>query len=81
MKRKIEYVWLDGYGPEPNLRSKVKVIDTSAKVFNLKEIPECIADLPNLYFLNLKGSPNVHVPEKIQQKGTDMGGGMWDLQD
>ena len=48
---------------------------------NLKEIPECIADLPNLYFLNLKGSPNVQVPEKIQQKGTDMGGGMWDLQD
>jgi hypothetical protein len=48
---------------------------------NLKEIPECIADLPNLYFLNLKGSPNVNVPESIKQKGTDMGGGMWDLQD
>ena len=47
----------------------------------LKEIPECIADLPNLYFLNLKGSPNVNVPEKIKAKGTDMGGGMWDLQD
>ena len=48
---------------------------------NLKEIPECIADLPNLYFLNLKGSPNVNVPESIKQKGTDMGSGMWDLQD
>lgn len=47
----------------------------------LTEIPECIADLPNLYFLNLKGSPNVRVPESIQAKGTDMGGGMWDLQD
>lgn len=47
----------------------------------LTEIPECIADLPNLYFLNLKGSPNVKVPESIQAKGTDMGGGMWDLQD
>ena len=33
----------------------------------LKTIPECVADLPNLYFLNLKGS--------------DMGGGMWDLQE
>jgi hypothetical protein len=47
----------------------------------LTEIPECIADLPNLYFLNLKGSPNVKVPESILAKGTDMGNGMWDLQD
>jgi len=46
----------------------------------LTSIPECIADLPNLYFLNLKGSDNVQVPEKIKEKGTDMGGGMWDLQ-
>ena len=27
IKVKLEYVWLDGYQPEPNLRSKVKVID------------------------------------------------------
>ena len=27
MKIKLEYIWLDGYSPEPNLRSKVKVID------------------------------------------------------
>jgi glutamine synthetase len=27
MKIKLEYIWLDGYYPEPNLRSKVKVID------------------------------------------------------
>jgi hypothetical protein len=47
----------------------------------LTEIPECVADLPNLYFLNLKGSPNVKVPQSILDKGTDMGGGMWDLQD
>ena len=47
----------------------------------LTEIPECIADLPNLYFLNLKGSPNVRVPESILAKATDMGNGMWDLQD
>ena len=47
----------------------------------LKTIPECIADIPNLYFLNLKGSNNVNVPESIKAKGTDMGGGMWDLQE
>jgi hypothetical protein len=47
----------------------------------LTEIPECVSELPNLFFLNLKGSPNVRVPESVQAKGTDMGGGMWDLQD
>ena len=47
----------------------------------LTTVPECIADLPNLYFLNLKGSQNVNIPEKIKAKGTDMGGGMWDLQE
>lgn len=47
----------------------------------LTSIPDCISDLPNIYFLNLKGSPNVIVPKKIQETGTDMGGGMWDLQD
>lgn len=48
---------------------------------NLTTIPDCIADLPNLYFLNLKGSNNVKVPQRIQEKGTEMGNGMWDLQD
>jgi hypothetical protein len=47
----------------------------------LTSIPECIVDLPSLYFLNLKGSNNVRVPDAIKAKGTDMGGGMWDLQD
>ena len=47
----------------------------------LKSIPDCIGNLPNLFFLNLKGSDNVQVPESIKSKGTDMGNGMWDLQD
>jgi hypothetical protein len=47
----------------------------------LKSIPECVSNLPSLLFLNLKGSPNVEVPNAIREKGTDMGGGMWDLQD
>jgi Leucine-rich repeat (LRR) protein len=46
----------------------------------LKSVPECIVNLPSLLFLNLKGSPNVEVPQEIREKGTDMGGGMWDLQ-
>src|SRR3954463_13256507 len=27
MKRKLEYIWLDGYEPVPNLRSKTKIVD------------------------------------------------------
>jgi hypothetical protein len=46
---------------------------------DLTNIPECIGNLPNLVFLNLKGSPNVKVPNSIQQKGIDMGNGLWDL--
>lgn len=42
MKLKLEYIWLDGYKPEPNLRSKIKVIDykpTSVGV-TLDEVPD-----------------------------------------
>jgi hypothetical protein len=35
----------------------------------LTYIPECIVDLPKLVFLNVEGSPNVEVPEKIKEKG------------
>jgi glutamine synthetase len=39
MKIKLEYVWLDGYEPEPNLRSKVKVIETNIKDLKITDIP------------------------------------------
>jgi len=39
MKVKLEYVWLDGYKPEPNLRSKVKVIEVTNDE-DLDNIPE-----------------------------------------
>ena len=35
---KIEYVWLDGYAPEPNLRSKIKVIE--GVITDLTKVPE-----------------------------------------
>jgi glutamine synthetase len=38
MKFKLEYVWLDGYKPEPNLRSKVKVADILIK--EVSDVPE-----------------------------------------
>jgi glutamine synthetase len=39
MKVKLEYVWLDGYKPEPNLRSKVKIIEVNSKE-DIENIPE-----------------------------------------
>ena len=27
MKFKLEYIWLDGYEPVPNLRGKTKIVD------------------------------------------------------
>lgn len=38
MKVKLEYVWLDGYKPEPNLRSKVRVTDK--EINNIMDVPE-----------------------------------------
>ncbi len=38
MKIKLEYVWLDGYYPEPNLRSKVKVVDAPMHEVNGKRM-------------------------------------------
>jgi hypothetical protein len=46
---------------------------------NLTSIPDCIADLPSILFLNLKNSENVVIPEKIKEKGANLGGNMWDL--
>ena len=34
----LEYVWLDGYQPEPTLRSKIKIIDRYCS--SLNEVPE-----------------------------------------
>jgi glutamine synthetase len=38
VKYKFEYIWLDGYKPEPNLRSKTKIIDCDATI-SLDELP------------------------------------------
>jgi len=38
MKTKLEYIWLDGYTPEPNLRSKIKIVDLPID-FNIEHLP------------------------------------------
>jgi hypothetical protein len=47
---------------------------------NVKTVPECLFDSPNFYFLNIKGSNNIKVPEKILAAANVMGNGMYDLQ-
>jgi glutamine synthetase len=36
---RLEYIWLDGYKPEPNLRSKVKIIKEWNDEFTLEDCP------------------------------------------
>ncbi len=44
MKVKLEYIWLDGYEPEPNLRSKVKVIESPIHRYGGKKVEMVILD-------------------------------------
>lgn len=48
VNHKVEYVWLDGYKPEPNLRSKTKIISSTS----YNEWPEDLqlTDLPDWSF-------------------------------
>lgn len=48
---------------------------------NVKEIPECIVDMKSLNFLNLKGSNNIRIPEKLKLKNSEVENGMFDLSD
>lgn len=38
-KIKLEYIWLDGYTPEPNLRSKTKIIDADPDTLKVEDLP------------------------------------------
>lgn len=41
IKNKVEYIWLDGYLPEPNIRGKTKIIETTDAVgLTLFDLPE-----------------------------------------
>ena len=43
----------------------------------LTEIPECIADMPNLFVLNVQNSNNVVVPNKIEYSTTNFDNGIY----
>ena len=38
-KLKLEYIWLDGYEPVANLRSKTKIVDGDPETFTLADCP------------------------------------------
>lgn len=44
---------------------------------NLKTIPACIADLPNIVLLNLRGNQNLTVPETVTEKGRLVGNDLY----
>lgn len=44
----------------------------------LRSLPECIGDMPNLIFVNFRGS-NVEAPSGIKERGLSMGDNMWDM--
>ena len=48
MKSKLEYIWLDGYKPTQNMRSKTKIIEDFSG--NLEDCP--IWSFDGLYLLN-----------------------------
>ena len=44
----------------------------------LESLPESIADLPNLTFINLQNSnPNLRIPDRLKEKMVDEGNGFW----
>ena len=45
----------------------------------LRTVPGCIANLPNLVFLNVKECPNLQIPQEISDNANDFGNGMWDF--
>jgi hypothetical protein len=47
----------------------------------LKELPEWIADLPNLIALSVKGGNlDLKIPERLQQRFVENGGEVWFVQ-
>ena len=80
--KKLRMIMLDNCVAKiPNSICELKELEFLALINcnELREIPECIGDLPKLVFLNLKGSPNVEIPQSIKDRAVDVGGGMWDL--
>jgi len=69
--KNLEAIHLDGVVSElPEEISKLKDLKflSVPNNKNLKSIPASVAQLPNLMVINVSGSPNVEIPEEVQNK-------------
>jgi glutamine synthetase len=70
MKVKLEYVWLDGYTPEPNLRSKVKIVDYESikNVVQVGKLPIWNFDGSSTNQANTGNSDRILKPVRVYTK-------------
>ena len=71
---KLEYVWLDGYLPEPNLRSKVKILDAGLDYkLSLQDCPEWSFDGSSTMQAEGHFSDRILKPISIYKNTVDFG--------
>ena len=44
----------------------------------LRTIPECIANMSNIYFLNVDKCPNLVIPNTIRENWNQVDDGLWE---
>ena len=66
---RIEYIWVDGYTPEPNLRSKIKVV--KEVIYKLEDIPEWNFDGSSTLQAEGNNSDCILKPVRVYWSGVD----------
>ena len=66
---RIEYIWVDGYTPEPNLRSKIKVV--KEVIYKLDDIPEWNFDGSSTLQAEGNNSDCILKPVRVYWSGVD----------
>ena len=46
---------------------------------DLRTMPECIGDLPDLLFINAKECDNLEIPRSVQERGSEWDTGLWEV--
>ena len=46
---------------------------------DLRTMPECIGDLPDLLFINAKECDNLEIPRSVQERGDEWDTGLWEV--
>lgn len=44
----------------------------------LTTLPECLGNMPNIYFMNIDGSPNIKLPDVFREKWNMIDEGLWE---